>query len=1332
VQSHFGILELNVRISFDINQHKTIYPQRLLIFPKSNINTLNRKIMKRVFKQLAHETKIASQIPWSKIIVEIGRIKKKCILLSFIFFLYGPCLHSQMVQLVPINNGSVGQYEKIEFGIVLPLPVNVVGNIDLQGNIDAFFGVDNHNQVGWGHDYSVGINPYDPEQISVEATFSKAGPPDITETIYGFFYREYQVVGVPTSTASYWDQLSTTYKWRVRFAPKQTGTWAVTYKIKYNQQTVYTSPYSINFTCVTSSNKGFLKLGSNKRFFVASNGQSVFPLGLNLPWTFPPKDAQGNPIGPAADKYYPSKYYEHKTRTQDMAQYGVNYNRIFNVPEGYAIEYEKLGVYDAHPSTDFDNPNLLGVNRQAIMWQTDKYLEMAHDFNMYIQWVLDPNVSYDSVAWISNVYKTGIGLTNVEDFFTDPMAIKKYKNRLRYTIARWGYSTNIGCFEVMNEIHHFPDRFSSAQQANSNSILTNWMGIMLDYIKNPVQSGGLGHLDHSLTTSCNLSNGLFNQNPNSDIGDLLNLDFTATHPYAPYGVLNIMSANSQTAIPRYKKPSQAGELGCGLYLNSWGADDGFLDYINPSFHSILWASCFTGGPTSGIENWARGIAQDTVRVNGKDGYLQHFAPLQSFLKGETMDQQKYYPGKVIGGTGEALEAFFLLNNGSYLTAPTAISDRAIGYVHNKTYAWQNFIYPACSTYYDANIRKRYIAGVGANYNYASSNWYPDPYLTNPTCPVSGQLGSFTIPNLVPNTTFGIEWYDTYLNSSSTWAVVRTDYVQTTSQGQLVLTPPAMTGSQHDFGFKIRSYSGDACTSPHNDAVELTKSNPNTSYQELTMVERCLWTGKPAVIRTTNVSNISDTYVYNGIDYFQGWLDPTDRLFVGDMNNDAKDELILVNTSYNFGAVMAVDPRTRELRQWIDHDGTFNNWMDATDKMFLADVNYDNKADLILVNTFYNPGGAIRVIDLNTGGNLSLINHGSPSPYFGFMDAGDRMFIADIIPPNSTLKKKALVMVNTNYSSISQYGSIKVVDLLTGAVLNTIYNQLAGWLDPQDKMFIGDVDNDSDEELVMVNEGYLNGAFYAVDLNDPNGTWSRAWGNSWPWYLGMRDYNDKMLLEDVTGDGKKDLIFINNTSNPNDPDGYIGAYDIYYMANIVTVNSLPSMEFLDCADRALVGNVTGTARKDLILVNSSNPNYTDPDAFLIYDFDNVSTPVTVQANSTYGYFYSWLDGGDKHSICHTEINGSERQANTLTGIKDGVSDEIKISPNPTDGPLNVSIPEAQEYTFKIYDVSDKLLLNTKHTGSVELELGAFENGVYFLEITNTANNSITRKKLIKTN
>ncbi len=275
--------------------------------------------------------------------------------------------------------------------------------------------------------------------------------------------------------------------------------------------------------------------------------------------------------------------------------------------------------------------------------------------------------------------------------------------------------------------------------------------------------------------------------------------------------------------------------------------------------------------------------------------------------------------------------------------------------------------------------------------------------------------------------------------------------------------------------------------------------------------------------------------------FNGWMDSSDKMFIGDINGDKKEDLVLVNTNYSGGAIRSIDIMTGNTIKWIDHsDGGFGGWMDSSDKMFLGDVNADSKKDLVLVNTNYS-GGAIRAVNLTSGTNIKWINH-SGAGFNGWMDSSDKMFLGDV----NGDKKEDLVLINTNYSG----GAIRSVDIMSGNTIKWLDHNgggFNGWMDSSDKMFLGDVNADNKKDIVLVNTNYSGGAIRAVNLI--TGATLKWIDHSGSGFSGWMDSSDRMRLFKANADNKADLVLINT----NYSGGAVWVKDIMNNSTILWLN-----------------------------------------------------------------------------------------------------------------------------------------------------------------------------------
>lgn len=709
---------------------------------------------------------------------------------------------------------NIPQYDKFELGIKLPE--------EITQKVDDFFGkFKNGTHNGYGSEFKQGpsypnnINPYDPDQISVEATFSFPNKP--AQTIYGFYYREYNYSGNYGNSPDYlnmdWvENLDLKYHWRVRFAPKHVGQYQITWTVKVNGVTILTDNVGQIFSVVPSNNEGFLKLGQNKKFLVTkpndnSNEKTVIPVGVvhsipEIAYPAPPLNVPTSDVLPwgSPDIEFPSRYYIHRKEIIDnIAKKGANLVRVYTCQQGYLIENEHVGIYDGDKCRPLETgtgihynntPGLCtplgvsspikykGTNRQAAMSEFDKLLDEAHENNLYIQWMIeDPNLFNiypgNQLTWVNHPYYKELfepqnqDPNSIVEFFINPKAKKAYKNRLRYIFARYGYSTNIAVFEMFNEIQHLNPALGGDNNFDAlDAYFKPWLEEMLYYIKNE-----LNHKDHLFTVSYEEGFG------GDDIWNLPNVDFTCSHPYNWHGSNSFGSVfvNDTHFVNKYHKPYQAGEMGLSATRNPK-----FAEYMGPTFHTLLWSTAFTGAITSGLDMWGdKGtkippIAPQWPRECAGN-FVEHFTPLRNFIQNISFDEKNYIPKEYHNQDGK-IETFYLIENNGIN------ADNAIGYVRNKSFWWANLgLLPS-----EVN-----------EYNLAVGN--APHYLENQPV-LNGNLGQIFIQGLKWNSQYIVEWYDTY-NGSLISSTPFTSFGDTK-----FLTPPNFGGTcfNHEYAFKIKS------------------------------------------------------------------------------------------------------------------------------------------------------------------------------------------------------------------------------------------------------------------------------------------------------------------------------------------------------------------------------------------------------------------------------------------------------------------------------------------------------------------------------------------------
>lgn len=243
---------------------------------------------------------------------------------------------------------------------------------------------------------ATGSNPYQQAGIDVEGVFTK--PDGVTTITQPAFYNGSQT-------------------WKLRFAAKETGNW----KYHLSANTVGDSGASpdYNFTVTDSTNKGFLKVSpTDTRFLQFDNDQVFNPIGLDISGTG------------TTDIW--------NTALPAMKANGVNFSRVFM--SSWFLETMNYNC------NNINNYNL----DDAITW--DNLFNWGHDNDLYVEMLLDDWTKIKSRSDNgSNDYEACGIAAGVDGFYSNATLKEIYTRKLRYVLARWGYSPNLLAIELVNE-----------------------------------------------------------------------------------------------------------------------------------------------------------------------------------------------------------------------------------------------------------------------------------------------------------------------------------------------------------------------------------------------------------------------------------------------------------------------------------------------------------------------------------------------------------------------------------------------------------------------------------------------------------------------------------------------------------------------------------------------------------------------------------------------------------------------------------------------------------------------------------------------------------------
>jgi len=386
-------------------------------------------------------------------------------------------------------------------------------------------------------------NPYDPEEIDVAALIRTPGGRQVR--VPAFFFQD--CARSPKDGGKEDLKVSGAGVWKVRFTPADVGRYSLILEVRRPGH--IHEWQSERFECVPSSAHGFLRVAGNQRAFEYSDGSPYFAVGLNTCWGNSTYDY---------DKWFPK-----------LAENGGNFGRLWIGPiTMFTLETQyKIGRID-----------------QANAWRVDYVHDLAAQKGIRLMFCLE---SFNSLRikpeyphWDKCPYNSANGgpCAKPEDFFTNPEARKIFKNRLRYMVARWGYSPNLFAWELWNEVD-LVETYIPAE-------VRDWHIEMARYIKLIDPNA------HMISTSFAKSEG------EKQIDELPEMSFVQTHNYGSRDIAGDLAKLSFEKSSAYAKPHFVGEFGL-----HWEGKGNLDDKEGLHLHEGIWATAFSRAAGTGMTWW---------------------------------------------------------------------------------------------------------------------------------------------------------------------------------------------------------------------------------------------------------------------------------------------------------------------------------------------------------------------------------------------------------------------------------------------------------------------------------------------------------------------------------------------------------------------------------------------------------------------------------------------------------------------------------------------------------------------------------------------------------
>lgn len=343
--------------------------------------------------------------------------------------------------------------------------------------------------------------------------------------------------------------------WAARFLPQEKGLYS--YRFAYSERGVRipdAAGGAFRVRAPRRGSQGILHADGNWTFR-ADDGTPWRGIGENICWESRENDDS---------RFFKALHERHDRYNYDvmlplLAANGGNFCRMWMCSWNFPID-RPAGFNNARytASDGYFNPSAVG--------RLDHVLSLAESLGIRIMLCMGPG-----------------DVTADRDFFVSDPARARYRNYLRYIVARWGYSPSIGAWEFFNEI----DNVQFADPANPIPAedIVAWHGEMAAYLKS------LDPYGHIVTTS-------ISHRDLEGLNDLPDIDVNQKHIYCATAAIPGTIADYES---RHGKPYVIGEFG---YEWDWSKNfDTFAKEMEADFRRGLWYGLFSPTPVTPMSWW---------------------------------------------------------------------------------------------------------------------------------------------------------------------------------------------------------------------------------------------------------------------------------------------------------------------------------------------------------------------------------------------------------------------------------------------------------------------------------------------------------------------------------------------------------------------------------------------------------------------------------------------------------------------------------------------------------------------------------------------------------
>lgn len=408
-----------------------------------------------------------------------------------------------------------------------------------------------------------GGNPFDPESRRVDATFQL--PSGESLTVPAFWYREHErrLDGRRETVNA-----TAPPEWRLRFLPTVPGPHGIVLTVLTNGQPAgeaATRAFDVADNPQPPARLGQVRLATNRRYFETADGQPLPLVGANVCW----HGARGT--------------FDYDDWFGALAQAGGNFARLWMAPWAFGIETEA----GARLNYRLDRA-----------WQLDHVFRLAERHGIYLLLCFDYHGMFETRPdfwgandnWKIHPYNAANGgpCATQNDFFTHPKARALYQKRLRYLLARYGYSAHLLAWQFFNEIDNVYRYLRPADVAAWHADLGDWLKA-----HDPWR--------HLVTTS------LTGGSDRPEIWRLPQMDFAMYHSYAQADPAAVLPGIAHRFLEAYGKPMMIGEFGTDW--RGWRREQ---DPYLRGWRQGVWAGALGGSVGTSMSWWWESIHADRL------------------------------------------------------------------------------------------------------------------------------------------------------------------------------------------------------------------------------------------------------------------------------------------------------------------------------------------------------------------------------------------------------------------------------------------------------------------------------------------------------------------------------------------------------------------------------------------------------------------------------------------------------------------------------------------------------------------------------------------------